>query len=201
MIWKERAAGSHRLSAYFLSKSIAELPIRLLLPFLFLSISYPMVNMNPSPSIFFAMAGTQLLVALAGESVGLLIGTITMDLEKALMLATVTGMTFMLAGGFMVSNLPTFVHWIRYLSPIKYAFDACIQLEFDRDIKCNQGGVFAECLDHTNADTVHGQSAVLILGATESVWTNEVCLIVIILVLRLMAYMALRYMPHNSGRQ
>lgn len=67
IILKERAAGSYRLSAYFLSKIISELPIRLLLPFVFLAISYPMAGMNPDPKIFFGIVGTQLLAALAGR--------------------------------------------------------------------------------------------------------------------------------------
>lgn len=199
IILKERAAGSYRLSAYFLSKTISELPVRLLLPFAFLAISYPMAGMNPSPRIFFGIVGTQLLAALAGESVGLFIGTVTMDFQKALVVATLVALTLMLTGGFLITNLPVFVRWIRYISPFKYSYDACVQLEFSRDINCVDGSVFSACENNPHG-SVSGQEAIDLLGATQSVGLNEACLIIFILGFRLMAYLALRFMPHNNGR-
>jgi ATP-binding cassette subfamily G (WHITE) protein 2 len=199
IILKERAAGSYRLSAYFLSKTISELPVRLMLPFAFLAISYPMAGMNPSPRVFFAIVGTQLLAALAGESVGLFIGTITMDFQKALVVATLGALTLMLTGGFLITNLPSFVSWLRYLSPFKYSYDACIQLEFSRDIHCVDGSVLSGC-DGNEGGMVSGREAVDLLGSTESVGVNEACLIIFILGFRTLAYLALRFMPHNNGR-
>ena len=198
IIMKERAAGSYRLSAYYLSKILSELPIRLFLPFLFLAISYPMANMNPSPRIFFAISGTQLLAALAGESVGLFIGTITTDFEKALVVATLGALSLMLTGGFFIGNLPSFVHWVRYISPFKYSFDACVQLEFSRPIRCNDGSVLVNCLNNEGG-YVSGRDAVHYLGCTQSVGVNEACLIIFIIGFRLFAYLALRFMPHNNG--
>merc|ERR1719215_361730 len=96
IIMKERAAGSYHLSAYFLAKSLSELPIKLFLPFLFLAISFPMVSLSPSFVIFCGICGIQLLAALAGESIGVFIGTITMDMEKALVIATLVGLGLML---------------------------------------------------------------------------------------------------------
>mmetsp|Transcript_4848 Transcript_4848/g.7924 ORF Transcript_4848/g.7924 Transcript_4848/m.7924 type:complete len:723 (+) Transcript_4848:75-2243(+) len=199
IILKERASGSYRLSAYFLSKILSELPIRLFMPFIFLCISYPMAAMNPDPGAFFAIVGTQLLAALAGESAGLFIGTLTMDFEKALTIATLGSLILMLTGGFFVQGLPIFVSWIRYLSPFKYSYDACVQLEFDRAIPCDDGDVLDGCLGNPNGE-VNGQAAVSYLGATLSVGLNEALLGLFILVFRILAYLALRFMPHNNGR-
>lgn len=197
IILKERASGTYRLSTYFLSKTLAETPIKLLMPFLFLAIAYPMANLNPRADAFFAIVGTQLLAALAGESVGLFIGTITMDYEKAMVIATLTSLALMLAGGFFIRNLPVFVQWIRYISPFKYSYDACLQLEFSRQIPCDGGDVLVECIGN---DSVSGQTASDFLGATESVALNSCMLIVFTVAFRFFAYLALRFMPHNSGR-
>jgi ABC-type multidrug transport system permease subunit len=207
VILKERAAGSHRLSAYFITKQLAELPARLIQPMLFLSFAYPMTNMNPNPAIFFAIAGTLLLATLSGEAVGLFVGTLTADFETALMLVSVVGMTLMLTGGFFVSQLPVFVQWMRFISPFKYAFDACVQLEFSgRYIECNNGYYIAECScsSHIHSEicaaaTVSGDLAVSMVGATQSVWANELCLIAFLLLFNLLAYICLRYMSHNVG--
>lgn len=199
IILKERAAGSYRLSAYFLSKTISELPVRLTLPFVFLAISYPMSGVNPEARVFFAVVGSQLLAALAGESVGLFIGTITMDFQKALVVATLGALTLMLTGGFLIDNLPIFVRWIRYISPFKYSYDACVQLIFSRDINCVNGSVLPGCVGNAGG-TVSGREAVEYLGSTESIGLNEACLIIFILGFRTFAYLALRFMPHNNGR-
>jgi ABC-type multidrug transport system permease subunit len=200
IILKERSSGSYRLSAYYLSKILSELPIRIFLPFMFLAISYPMAGLNPSPRIFFAISGTQLLAALAGESVGLFIGSLTTDFEKCLVIATLGALTLMLTGGFLIDNLPSFVRWIRYISPFKYSYDACIQLEYSRPLKCNDGSILSACLGHEGED-VSGDEAVKFLGSTQSIGLNTACLIIFILGFRLLAYLTLRFLPHNNGRK
>lgn len=195
---KERAGGSYHLSAYFLSKTMSETPVRLLLPLIYLIISFWMTALAPKFVTFLAVAGVQLLAALAGESIGLFIGTATMDYEKAMVIATLVSLALMLTGGYFVQNLPPFVRWIRYLSPFKYSYDACLQLVFNRSIPCNNGEQLIECV---NATSVSGSTAYDMLGATETVGFNVGMLIVFIAFFRTVSYLSLKYVPHNSGRQ
>ena len=46
MLNKERQSGSYRLSAYFLAKTLSETPLDLILPFIFVTITYWMVGLN-----------------------------------------------------------------------------------------------------------------------------------------------------------
>lgn len=197
IILKERGSGSYRLSAYYISKIISELPMRLLLPFIFVCISYPMANMNPSAGVFFAIASLQLLATLAGESVGLFIGTMTMDFEKAMVVATLFALALMLVGGFFAQKLPVFIQWISYLSPFRYSYNGCVQLEFNRPITCINGATLVDCLDQ---DSVSGRRAVDYLKVEDSVSMCVGCLIAFITIFRVLAYLALRYMPYNNGR-
>jgi len=197
IILKERGSGSYRLSAYYFSKIISELPMRILLPFIFLCISYPMANLNPSPAAFFAIACLQLLATLAGESVGLFIGTMTMDFEKAMVLATLFALALMLVGGFFAQRLPVFVRWVGYLSPFRYSYNGCVQIEFDRPISCTNGETLTDCLHH---DSVSGHRAVDYLKVEDSVPLCVGCLIAFIVTFRVLAYLALRFMPFNNGR-
>jgi len=197
IIMKERSSGSYRLSAYYISKIISELPMRLLLPFIFVCISYPMANMNPSVGVFFAIAILQLLATLAGESVGLFIGTMFIDFEKAIVVATLFHTVLMIAGGYFAENIPVFIQWISYLSPFRYSYNGCVQLEFNRPITCFDGATLVDCVDR---ESVSGQRAVDYLKVKDSVSMCMGCLIAFIIIFRVLAYLALRYMPCNNGR-
>jgi len=82
IIFKERASGSYYLSAYFLSKTISEMPTRLSLPSIFWTIAYWMSGVNYRFDVFLGTLGCTLLAVLAGESYGLLCGALVMDFEK-----------------------------------------------------------------------------------------------------------------------
>mmetsp|Transcript_29499 Transcript_29499/g.38013 ORF Transcript_29499/g.38013 Transcript_29499/m.38013 type:complete len:549 (-) Transcript_29499:685-2331(-) len=72
---KERNSGSYHLSAYFLAKTFSEAPCRLLMPAIYIIISYFMSNMRLKFESFIGFAVAELLGVLVGESIGLLIGT------------------------------------------------------------------------------------------------------------------------------
>lgn len=84
MLQKERASGSYRLSVYLLAKTVSEAPIKLLLPTVFFVIFYWMSNLNPYFGAFISALLLQLLVAFAGESIGLLIGVTIYDVKVAM---------------------------------------------------------------------------------------------------------------------
>ncbi|CAN0139687.1 unnamed protein product [Ectocarpus fasciculatus] len=194
---KERAAGSYHLSAYFITKNISETPLVLALPAVFLAISYPMAGLNPSPKAFFGMVGTQLMATTCGESIGLLIGTATEDMKVGVTAATLTGLCFMLVGGYFVQNLASFVTWFRYLSPVKYSYDACIQLEFTGTIDCDGSGVMSECeyQDSVTEGQVHDY-----FGIDGSIGFNIGMLAVLATSYRVMSYLCLRFLKFNQGR-
>ena len=52
MIGKERASGSYHLSAYYLAKTISELPILFILPSLYIVIVYWAAGLNSVASFF-----------------------------------------------------------------------------------------------------------------------------------------------------
>jgi hypothetical protein len=82
IIFKERASGSYYLSAYFLSKTVSEMPTRLSLPCIFWTIAYWMSGVNYRFDVYLGTMGCTLLAVLAGESYGLLCGALVMDFEK-----------------------------------------------------------------------------------------------------------------------
>jgi ABC-type multidrug transport system ATPase subunit len=63
VILKERASGSYNLSAYFVAKMLSEAPTRLVLPFIYMAISYWMADLNPSFVVFLGSTACTLMVS------------------------------------------------------------------------------------------------------------------------------------------
>ena len=64
------------------------------------------------------------------QSFGLLLGAMVMDIQGALVAASVLMLSSMLLGGFYVQTLPFWLSWAQYLSFTSYSFDAMLQLAF-----------------------------------------------------------------------
>ncbi|XP_038903752.1 ABC transporter G family member 22 isoform X4 [Benincasa hispida] len=139
MLSKERAADMYRLSAYFLARTTSDLPLDLLLPILFLLVVYFMAGLRLSAAPFFLTMVTVFLSIVAAQGLGLAIGATLMDVKKATTLASVTVMTFMLAGGFFVQKVPVFVAWIRYLSFNYHTYKLLLKVQYNNIIPAVNG--------------------------------------------------------------
>uniref|UniRef100_A0A1J3CRQ5 ABC transporter G family member 22 n=1 Tax=Noccaea caerulescens TaxID=107243 RepID=A0A1J3CRQ5_NOCCA len=170
MLNKERAADMYRLSAYFLARTTSDLPLDFILPTLFLLVVYFMTGLRLSPYPFFLSMLTVFLCIIASQGLGLAIGAILMDLKKATTLASVTVMTFMLAGGFFVKKVPVFISWIRYISFNYHTYKLLIKVQYQD---------FAQSINGMRIDN----------GMTE-----VVALVAMIFGYRLLAYLSLRQM-------
>lgn len=62
--------GMYRTDVYFLSKTIAELPIFIIIPVIFTSVSYYLVGFNPDPNRFMVAVAVVMLVANVATSFG-----------------------------------------------------------------------------------------------------------------------------------
>ncbi|CAJ1967333.1 unnamed protein product [Sphenostylis stenocarpa] len=175
MLSKERAADMYRLSAYFLARTTSDLPLDLILPVLFLLVVYFMAGLKLSVAPFFLTILTVFLCIVAAQGLGLAIGATLMDLKRATTLASVTVMTFMLAGGFFVQRVPIFFSWIRYMSFNYHTYKLLLKVQYE-DISPTINGIRIDS------------------GATE-----VAALIVMVFGYRFLAYLSLRRMKLQSG--
>jgi ABC-type multidrug transport system permease subunit len=202
VIEKERASGSYRLSSYFMAKSLAEAPLKLILPTLFLIIAYWMANINPNFGIFLAILVFELLSVLVAESLGLLLGAALKNLQHAITFATVILLTFMIIGGFFVRNLP---HWLgvwgRWLSFFTYAYGACLQLQFrgDRIYQCVDGSYVPSCRNNPTG-TFYSSDALAYFQAGIGIGWSFLVLFGMFVFFRTLAYCALRFVKNTDGR-
>lgn len=203
IIARERASGSYRLSAYFMAKSLAESPLKLLLPTMFLIISYWMANINPFFPTFLGFLALELLGILVAESIGIFIGATVKSLKQAMVVAIVVLMSFMLVGGFFIRILPYWLGvWAKWLSFYKYSFDACLQLAFggNHHYQC-EGGTYIDVCQQSNITTFIGEDALGYLQVDLGIGENFAVLFGMLIVFRYLAYLSLRFIKDNGGRQ
>jgi ABC-type transport system involved in multi-copper enzyme maturation permease subunit len=202
VIEKERASGSFRLSAYFIAKSLAEAPIKLVLPTLFLIIAYWMARINNNFGIFLGIVFFQLLSILVAESIGLFLGATFRNLHYALICATVVLIGLMLVGGFFIKHLPTWLGvWTPWLSFFKYAYSACLRLQFmgDQSYRCVDGSYVTLCRTNPNG-TFTGADALEYFDAGLDVGYDFLVLFFMFILFRVGAYLSLRFIKNTDGR-
>jgi len=173
-----------------MAKTTSEAPTRLILPLIYMIISFWMAAISSRFVLFLLTTLISLLSVVAGESLGLLVGASIYDIERSMTVITVVSLALMLLGGFFVENTPSFIDWAKYLSPFKYAYDASRQLVFDQPVPCDGSGhLEGLCKD---ADSVPAGEVIEFLGVQGSVAFNVGMLVVVAVVPRYIAYLALR---------
>ncbi|XP_061372104.1 ABC transporter G family member 22 isoform X2 [Gastrolobium bilobum] len=175
MLTKERATDMYRLSAYFVARTTSDLPLDLVLPVLFLLVVYFMAGLRLSAGPFFLSILTVFLCIVAAQGLGLAIGATLMDLKRATTLASVTVMTFMLAGGFFVKKVPIFISWIRYISFNYHTYKLLLKVQYEHITPSINGIKIDSC------------------------FTEVAALITMVFGYRLLAYLSLRWMKLQAG--
>ncbi|KAK4778952.1 hypothetical protein SAY86_006480 [Trapa natans] len=185
MLAKERSSGMYRLSSYFMALTLGDLPMCLVLPTVFVTITYWMAGFNHAASSFIFTLLSVLYSVLVSQGLGLALGALLMDLKSATILGSVLMLTFQLAGGYYVHYVPPFIGWIKYISSSYYTYKLLLRSQFSPDdtYACGGGDTAVVCLvrEYPGIEKVGlgGQAvAVVALG-------------IMLVGLRLIAYMAL----------
>jgi ABC-type multidrug transport system permease subunit len=192
VILKERASGSYHLSAYFMAKTSSDVPVRLLLPTIYMIASYWMTGIDNRFSTFCALTGCTLLSSMAGEALGLFVGGAVLNMEHAMTIMTVVTLSFMLLGGFYVENLPSFLAWAQYISPFTYVFDSSLQVLFTQPVPCDGSGRLEDLCQGSSDGSASAQDVLDLFQVHGSIGFNLGILALFAIVPRYLAYVALR---------
>ncbi|KAL7598532.1 hypothetical protein Lser_V15G21112 [Lactuca serriola] len=138
MLGKERSSGMYRLSSYFISRTIGDLPMELVLPTLFCIITYWMAGLKSDFGSFLYALFTLLFSVLASQGLGLAVGALVMNQKSATIMGSVIMLSFTLAGGYYVQHVPDFISWIKYISISQHTYKLLIasQYEHGQTYKC-----------------------------------------------------------------
>lgn len=130
MLEKERSSGMYRLSSYFMSRVVGDLPLELVLPTIFVVITYLMAGLKPTVGHFLSTLFVLLYSVLVAQGLGLAVGALVMDQKAATTFGSVLMLSFLLAGGYYVQSVPPFIAWVRYISISHYTYKLLMGSQF-----------------------------------------------------------------------
>jgi ABC-type multidrug transport system ATPase subunit len=200
---REQSNHLYSVSAYFIGKSSLDLPVESLVVLLYAAIAYNFIGFSPSQEQFGHFAGILILVAYAGQSLGLLIGSMVSSQSLAALLAPLSLAPFILFTPYAISSsaIPSYLTWIKSVSVFWWAFDALSINEFSHlKLRCTQDQFFVTTPARQDQDVAEvvcrwplGTSVLTQYGIEPSLyWLDILMLVVIAVLFRLFALVALK---------
>ncbi|KAK3609947.1 hypothetical protein CHS0354_011776 [Potamilus streckersoni] len=194
VVTKETAAKAYSVSAYYLAKSLTELPLVLILPVFFYIIAYWMAGLNGVPQ-FFSSLFILLLTALKAQGLGYMIGAACLDFKFAIFLTNTVIIFSLILSGFITHFLPAWFDWAKYLSFIFHPLSAMSIIIFQdiQPLPCNalSTELFPQCF--TNATVViTGHDILVEAGITLPIYCYISGLVIFFLLFRIIAFIAMK---------
>ncbi|RZC53166.1 hypothetical protein C5167_012026 [Papaver somniferum] len=191
MLTKERSSSMYRLSSYFIAKTVADLPMELVLPTVFVVITYWMGGLKPTAAHFFKTLFVILYGALVSQGVGLALGAVVMNIKASITFGSVIVETFFLASGYYVQNVPKFVSWCKYISPSYFTYKLLLASQFKADD-------IYQCVPNNATCKIGSYPAIQKIGLG-NVGTSIAALTVMLVGYRVIAYLALMRIGVAAG--
>jgi hypothetical protein len=181
----------YQASAYFLARSLAEVPTQLIPPFVLGTIVYWITNLERDAGKYFVFIAFVELGAFSAMSLGLAISAVARTTTLAAALVPLFVEVFRLFGAFYVTpnlmsqDYPYFL-WITSVSFVQYAYLGVFQNEFQgMEIECPQGLV---CPFRTGQEYLESLDSEFI-----PIWACALVLIAMIILFRFIAYLGIRF--------
>ena len=133
VLTKERASGMYRLSSYFMALTLGDLPMELVLPTIFYTMTYIMAGLKHTAGAFFSGLFVLLYSVMCSHGLGLAIGAAVMDEVSAVTLGTVIMLIFLLSSGYFVQHVPIFISWIRYISISSHTLSLLLGSQYETE--------------------------------------------------------------------
>jgi len=126
---REYAANQYGAVAYFVAKTLVELPVIFIASLLQFLVAYWIMGLHGN---FILLVLVAWLLALSSSGLALLVGCGVASVEKAMQLAPLVLIPQLLFSGLFVpvGSIPASLRWVQYVVPLKYAVNLFGTIEF-----------------------------------------------------------------------
>jgi ABC-type multidrug transport system ATPase subunit len=138
----ERLMGTYSTLSFLLGRFVSLLPVRTILPTIFVVISYLMAIAEPRIGTVFLLAFITVSANVTGESIGVAIATTTESMDAATSNGIVIALVSFLLGGSFVQMIPVWLDFLSDLSAYRYLYEAAVLAVLSpyRAVVCNDHG-------------------------------------------------------------
>eukprot|EP01097_Dermamoeba_algensis_P001505 TRINITY_DN1565_c0_g1_i2.p1 TRINITY_DN1565_c0_g1~~TRINITY_DN1565_c0_g1_i2.p1 ORF type:complete len:647 (-),score=131.01 TRINITY_DN1565_c0_g1_i2:142-1992(-) len=181
---QDKKSQTYRTSSFYAALITADFPWQLFLPVLSGTIIYWMVGLNSDVGRFFLFLAIYCCIFNIAHALGLLISCAAPNAQVGAALGPLLVVILVLFSGFFVNidQIPVWLRWLTYVSPLRWSLDALLQNEFN--------GVVLVCDTSSNATCYSTGESLLDaynMGKLE-VWLDIVIMIAYYLFFRLLGY-------------
>ncbi|XP_035720104.1 ATP-binding cassette sub-family G member 1-like [Vespa mandarinia] len=185
---KERFNNWYQLRTYYIALLIANVPLQILLSFIYCSISYFLSSQPLDWNRFLMFFGICTLTIHIADSFGLVIGTM-LNPVNGTFISVIIFSTFIIFAGFFIffNHMPQYLYYFSYLNYMRYALEGSIQslYGFNREN--------LNCPDFTYCHFRIPQTILVELGMTNNkYWFDVIILIINFIFYRIIAYYTLK---------
>jgi ABC-type multidrug transport system ATPase subunit len=198
VLLRERGAKMYRVSPYFLARWFAEVPHLLFFTTLFGVISYWMVGFNPSADRFFFFLLIMNVTCLCSQAMGMFIASAVPTQQVAFAIGPLLITSLMIFAGFYINvgSIPPWFIWVYWISFFHYGFEALIINEF-RGVIFQCPSPPQVCMFPTGESVIQNLS---MTNPSSQPWIDIAIMIGILLIVRLLTYLILRFKPGNKPK-
>lgn len=114
----------YSLKAYYMAKTLADIPFQIIFPAVYLVIVYLMTRQPLSAERFAMLLSVTVAMSLIAQGIGLLMGA-AFSIPVAVFAGPAAAIPFLLFSGFFVNlnAIPVYMRWIAYVSFMRYGFE------------------------------------------------------------------------------
>jgi len=136
VFFREKGSGLYSTLPYFLAKLGSDTPVNVLAPFVAGTIAWWMIGFNNNANNFGIFLIIIVLLSNIGYSLGILLNVTFLDPAVVNRIQPLILLPFMLFAGFFINtnSIPNWLDWLEYLSFVKYAFRATMNLILEGQI-------------------------------------------------------------------
>ncbi|KAI8821334.1 ABC-2 type transporter-domain-containing protein [Fimicolochytrium jonesii] len=133
IILRERASGTYRTTSVYLAKAVSQMPTAFVFSLVFAIPVYWIVGLHANGIRYVLFLVITECLVFAAQSLGMLIGSSVPNVQMAQIFGPLVVVTFVVFGGNFANqdSITPVLRWIQWISPIRYAYGAFMQNEFN----------------------------------------------------------------------